>query len=51
MDASLEQSSNLGRGLPGFHNIPNVVLSPMIKHSGLVFAVVSLYNDQASDAF
>jgi hypothetical protein len=26
--------------LPGFRDLPNVILSPMIKHSGLFFAIV-----------
>ena len=28
--------------MPGFRDLPNVILSPMIRHSGLVFAIVRI---------
>ncbi|KAF1922627.1 uncharacterized protein M421DRAFT_10386 [Didymella exigua CBS 183.55] len=40
MSNSMGDSELPGGALPGFANIPNVSLSPMIRHSGLVFAVL-----------
>lgn len=41
MEAALEQSDRASEGpQPGFHNLPNEILSPMIRQSGLVFAIV-----------
>ncbi|KAJ8114428.1 hypothetical protein OPT61_g3696 [Boeremia exigua] len=38
---SLGESTRISHGLqPGFANIPNVLLSPMIRQSGLVFAIL-----------
>jgi hypothetical protein len=41
METTLSDSKHHGGVSPGFANIPNVILSPMIRHSGLVFAIVS----------
>ncbi|KAJ4405142.1 hypothetical protein N0V91_005504 [Didymella pomorum] len=40
METTLSDSKHHGGVSPGFANIPNVILSPMIRHSGLVFAIL-----------
>ncbi|EUC30263.1 hypothetical protein COCCADRAFT_104404 [Bipolaris zeicola 26-R-13] len=40
MENSLDDKKRHTGSLPGFANIQNVPISPMIKHSGLVFAIL-----------